>query len=81
MPTSKISFNFENGFQKGPGCDASMITTMKRQAVLVAEANTTPQGNKGMGAVVDSQRTRGMNGGVVPVYITRGAVPGFFKTL
>lgn len=81
MPISKISFNFENGVQKGPGCDASMITRMKRQAVLVSEANARPQGHKGTGAVVDSQRTRGMDGGVVPVFVTRGAVSGFFKTL
>lgn len=81
MSLSKVSFNFENGVQKGPGCDASMITAMKRQAVLVAEAKTTPQGVKKMGAVVDSQRSRGMDGGVVPVFVARGAVLGFFKAL
>lgn len=81
MPVSKISLRVKSGVQKGPGCDASMITTMKRQAVLVAEAKTTPQGDKKMGAVVDSQRTRGMDGGVVPVFVARGAVLGFLKTL
>jgi hypothetical protein len=57
-----------------------MITAMKRQAVLVTEAKKTPQGDKGTGAVVDSQRSRGMDGGVVPVFVTRGAILGFLKT-
>lgn len=80
MPLSNMSLGVKSGIQKGPGCDASMITTMKRQAILVAEAKTTPRGKKDTGAVVDSQHTRGMDGGVVPVYMTRGAVLGFLKT-
>jgi hypothetical protein len=80
MPVSKISFNLQNGVQKGPGCDTSMITNMKRQAVLVAEAKITPNGKKNTGPIVDTQHTRGMDGGVFPLLINPAGVLGFLKT-
>lgn len=82
MSLSKISFNYESGVQKGPGCDASMITTMRRQAILVSEAKnrTDTNGRKGTGVVVDSQRVRGFeNGSVHQVFAMKGARLGFFN--
>jgi hypothetical protein len=80
MPLSVVSVGIKNGVQKGPGTDASMLTQMKRRAVLVNEATQNTTGRKGMGAVVDSQKTRGFSdSGAIPVYVARGAVLGFLK--
>lgn len=78
--TNVVSLRYESGTQKGPATDYSMLLQMKRRSILVNEAKTTPAGRKGTGAIVDSQHTRGnTESGVVPVYIARGAVLGFFK--
>ncbi len=76
----KVSLTYENGVQKGPAPDYSMLLEMKRRQRLVSEANASPSGRKGMGAVVDSQKVRGFNDTpVFPVYVTKGAVLGFLK--
>jgi hypothetical protein len=83
MSLSKVSLNYKSGVQKGPGCDASMITTMRRQAIIVSEANarTPTNGRKGMGVVVDAPQTRGFTEGPVrPVFAMKGARLGFFKS-
>jgi len=78
--TNTVSLRNKNGVQKGPATDYSMLLQMKRRSILVNEANVRPAGRKGTGAVVDSQHTRGnTESGVVPVYVARGAVLGFFK--
>lgn len=82
MSLSKVSYNYKSGVQKGPGCDASMITTMRRQAILVGEAKarTPTNGRKGMGVVVDAPQTRGSTDGPVQaVFTIKGARLGFFK--
>lgn len=75
-----MSIKYANGAQKGPGCDVSMLIAMKRQSILLSEAKQTPGGLKAVGAVVDSQHTRGFSGGVLPVFMTPGARLGFLKT-
>ena len=45
-----------------PAVDASMITQMKRRAVITTGLTAHgPQGRKGMGVLVDGQHTRGFN--------------------
>ena len=83
MSLSKISLNFESGVQKGPGCDASMITRMRRQAILVSEAKarSAENGRKSMGVVVDAPQTRGFaDGPVSTVFAMKGARLGFFNS-
>ncbi len=83
MPTL-VSDGIKNGKQKGPGTDASMITAMKRNAVILANTTdpTRPNGAKGLGPIVDSQRTRGFtDSGVIPRYIARGLNLSFFRVL
>jgi hypothetical protein len=46
-----------------PAVDASMITQMKRRAVLTADLTAHgPNGRKGTGVMVDGQHTRGFSG-------------------
>ena len=78
----KVSLTYENGVQKGPATDYSMLLQMKRRQVMVTEANSraATNGRKGTGLVVDTQKTRGFDENAVKaVYVARGAVLGFFK--
>lgn len=84
MPLSKNSFNFENGRQKGPGTDASVITRMKRQSALLANSGlflrtagiTTKLPKKDM---IDSLHTRGNEGIGVNLIVGKGYSLGFLK--
>ena len=80
----KVSLTYENGVQKGPAPDYSMLLEMKRRARVVSEAkdytDTSQNGRKGTGLVVDSQKVRGFNDTpVVPVFVAKGAKLGFLK--
>lgn len=84
MPLSKNSFNFENGRQKGPGTDASVITQMKRQSALLANSGlflrtvgvTTKLPKKD---ITDSLYTRGNEGSGVNLIVGKGYSLGFLK--
>jgi hypothetical protein len=58
-----------------------MITAMKRQAAIVADARNKPtNGIKGTGSVVDGVYQRGFTDAPVrPVLLTRGLSLGFFR--
>lgn len=74
----KVSLTIENGVQKGPATDYSMLLQMKRRAIIVADQNSNIQtGNKS--AFIDTYKTRGFTNGVVPYYMVKGAALGFYK--
>lgn len=62
--------NYELGVQKGPACDASDFTKMKRQAIIVSGA--VKGGRKGTGTVIDGPHTRGFSGGIVELQAKGG---------
>lgn len=80
----KVALTYENGVQKGPATDYSMLLEMKRRHRLVAEANAFvsagQNGRKSTGLVVDSQKVRGSTDSpVTPVFMAKGAKLGFLK--
>ena len=84
MPSTVISLpdrRDPNAIIKGAATDASMITAMKRQAAIVADARNKPSnGIKGTGSAVDGVYQRGFTDGPVrPVLLTRGLSLGFFR--
>ena len=80
MPVSKVSLNYQNGVQKGPGTDYSLLLEMKRRQLFVTEAKNVPTGRKDTGPVVDSQKVRGFESTPAnPVFFIRGAKLGFLK--
>ena len=65
-----------------PAVDASMITQMKRQAAIVGDLVSHPNGMKGTGAVVDGQKIRGFNESAIrTTFLNRGARFTFFRVL
>ena len=78
----KESLTKENGVQKGPATDYTMLLEMKRRSLMGSDANgrTSTNGRKGTGLVVDNTKTRGFeNGPAVTVFMIRGAKLGFLK--
>jgi len=67
---------YENGVQKGPGTDCSLITEMKRRVAVINDSKTLPAGQQ---PVVDGQHTRGFTSGVLEYYAARGASLGFLS--
>jgi len=76
MSTSKISVNYESGVQKGPACDASQITALRRQQAIVRDIRDNVA--NGRPPVVDGQHTRGTDSGASTFYAVRGAYLNFF---
>jgi len=76
MPTSKVSITYENGVQKGPGTDCSLLTEMKRRVTIINDSKTIPAGTQ---PVVDGQHNRGFTSGVLEYYAARGASLGFLS--
>lgn len=65
-----------------PAVDASMITQMKRQAAIISDLTSNPNGRKGNGAVVDGQKIRGFNESAIrTTFLNRGARFTFFRVL
>ena len=85
MPTSVVSLvdrSDTTAFKKGPATDASMITRMKREAAIVSHIIDRPKGDKGTGAIVDGQMTRGFDStSIRTTLLNRGAGLGFFRVL
>lgn len=85
MPTSVVSLvdrNDPRAFKKGPATDASMITRMKREAAIVSHIIGSPKGDKGTGAIVDGQMSRGFDStSIRTTLLNRGASLGFFRVL
>lgn len=80
--TTKVSLTYENGVQKGPATDYSMLLEMKRRSLQMADYTKAhgSAGRKGTGLVVDTQHERGFTEGPVnQVYFIRGATLGFLK--
>lgn len=79
MSTTKVAMNMELGVQKGPACDASQFTAMKRQSVIVGNLKqyTSTNGRKIGGIIIDGPRTRGSDSGVVQYYAVRGGYLNF----
>jgi len=75
MSTTKISMNYELGVQKGPACDASQITEMKRKQAIVRDVRDNTA--NGRATIVDGQHTRGFTSGVLEVH-AKGAFLNFF---
>jgi hypothetical protein len=77
----KVSLTYENGVQKGPAPDYSMLLEMKKRAILVADAtNHGTNGRKNTGITVDSKAGRGFTDGpVTAVWAAKGAKLGFLK--
>jgi len=75
MSTTKVSMNLELGVQKGPACDASQFTAMRRQQAIVRDIRDNI--NRGVAPVVDGQHTRGSDSGVVQYYAARGGYLNF----
>lgn len=74
----KVSLNYENGVQKGPATDYSMLLQMKRRSIIVAdERSNIATGSKSN--FIDTYKNRGFTNGVIPFYVTRGATLGFLK--
>jgi len=67
--------NYENGVQKGPGCDASQITEMRRKQAIVKDSRDNAA--NGRPSVVDGQHTRGFTSGIVELQ-AKGAYLNFF---
>jgi len=67
--------NYEAGVQKGPGCDASQITEMRRKRAIVREIRDNVANGKA--PVVDGQHTRGFSGGYMELQ-GKGAYLNFF---
>jgi len=69
----------ELSVQKGPACDASQFTAMKRQSVIVGNLKQyqSSNGRKATGVIMDGQKTRGSDSGVVQYYTARGGYLNF----
>ena len=77
MPTSKVSFNLENGVQKGPGTDASFITAMRRQQTALAGATLTSDPKP---QFVDNPKSRGSDVNPIGIFINKSVSLSFLKT-
>jgi hypothetical protein len=67
---------------KGPAPDASMLTEMKRRAAIVGDLVSNPNGRKGTGGVVDTQKTRGSEStSIHTTFVKSGARLSFFRVL
>jgi hypothetical protein len=77
MPTAKVSFNVKNGVQKGPGTDASFITAMRRQQVMLVGATRM---NDPKPQLVDNLKARGNDVNPTQVYMTKSLSLSFLKT-
>ena len=79
----KVALTYENGSQRGPATDYSMLLEMKRRQIQASEVNgyklAGQNGRKGMGLVVDSQRVRGFGDTPVIGLVAKGPVLGFLK--
>lgn len=77
MPNSRQSLNIINGVQKGPGTDASFITTMRRQQSVLTGATLL---NKAKPQMVDNLKARGTDVNPIHVYMNKGIKLSFLKT-
>jgi hypothetical protein len=77
MPTSKVSFNLENGVQKGPGTDASFITTMRRQQTALAGATLSSDPKP---QLVDTPKSRGADVNPINIFVSKSVRLSFLKT-
>ena len=75
MSTTRVSINYESGVQKGPGCDASQITEMRRKQAIFKDSRDNIA--NGRTSFVDGQHTRGFSSGIVDLQ-AKGAYLNFF---
>lgn len=77
MSSSKVAFNVKNGVQKGPGTDASFITAMRRQQVLLVDST---RANHPKPSFADYSKQRGDSVNPVRQFLSKGISLSFLKT-
>jgi hypothetical protein len=77
MPTSRQSLNIINGVQKGPGTDASFITTMRRQQSVLIGATLLQEPKT---QLIDNLKARGNDVNPTSTYLSKGIKLSFLKT-